>query len=397
MVFAHSSIGIALNFVFPSNFCARYKPTGENSAIISESDHSTYKVTIGWGHVARKQVLTIGLLLLISSASANVIEESELKPISLLWEDDGRQSQPSQHKGSSSHGEEHSSPPEEEPTRRNTIPSIGIGGGTTHVPTQFPDEAHFGNLLGETPDVASKAAELTRFLERFVFDLEQQVANLQYKIDTLLQEEESPEKTPQNSEASVASPWISTPAILVASAAIASVAAYMWVAGSSTAVSSGKKPLFSPLFTRFEGEKVMEHPKRSELYTHIAEKPGIRLQDLCDETSLSRTAVTHHLRLLEQQHVIVSKRVGRSRHFYENGGRYAVHQKEAYALLQNDRAKSIMDTIQKSPGIIQKDICGHLDLQASIAHWHIKRLSEAGLVEPVKQGRTVQYFATNLA
>lgn len=107
--------------------------------------------------------------------------------------------------------------------------------------------------------------------------------------------------------------------------------------------------------------------------------------------------MTHHLRLLEQQHVIVSKRIGRSRHFYENGGRYQVHQKEAYALLQNERAAKIMKLIRNEPGIIQKDVCESLSLQASIAHWHIKRLHEAGLVNAVKQGRTVQYYASGLA
>lgn len=202
----------------------------------------------------------------------------------------------------------------------------------------------------------------------------------------------------------------SVPYIVAGVTAAAAGAVFFWLAGSSGAVGgagagAGAKvagselrrvlPYASPLFTRFEKDTVMGHPKREQIYALIVDEPGVPLQRLCDKTGLSRTAVTHHLRLLEHHHIVVSRRVGRSRHYYENGGRYGREQKEAYAVLQNDRSRQVAEFIRENPGAIQKRLCAALGLQASIAHWHVRRLQEASLVECVREGRTVSYFPTS--
>jgi predicted ArsR family transcriptional regulator len=199
------------------------------------------------------------------------------------------------------------------------------------------------------------------------------------------------------------------PFIVAGTAAAAAAAVTLfWLAGSSGSIGAGAAgsagklagtdlrrllPFASPLFTRFEKDTVLGHPKREALYALILQDPGVSLQSLCDSTGLSRTAVTHHLRLMELQHLIVSKRMGRSRHYYENGGRFGRDQKDAYAVLQNDRSKAVADFVKQNPGAIQKAVCASLGIQASVAHWHLKRLQEAQLVEAVRHGRTVSYFA----
>ena len=193
------------------------------------------------------------------------------------------------------------------------------------------------------------------------------------------------------------------PALLVGATA-AAAGVLFWLAGTTGAAGQASTastaelrrllPYASPLFTRFEKDTVLGHPKREALYAQIMKRPGTTLQDLCDLTGLSRTAVSHHLRILEQQHLIVSKRMGRSRHFFENGGRYGRDQKDAYAVLHNDRSKEVHGFIRKNPGAIQKDLCEALGIQASVVHWHVKRLAEASLIDTVRQGRTVSYFPT---
>ncbi len=200
-----------------------------------------------------------------------------------------------------------------------------------------------------------------------------------------------------------------TEPLMLLGATAAAAGVLFWLAGSTGLAGAGQAaagsssdlrrllPYASPMFTRFERDTVLGHPKREALYAQIMSKPGVTLQDLCEETGLSRTAVSHHLRLLEQQHLIVSKRMGRSRHFFENGGRYGRDQKDAYAVLHNDRSKEVHEFISKNPGAIQKDLCEAMDIQASVAHWHVKRLEEARLIEAVRQGRTVSYFPTQAA
>ncbi len=151
---------------------------------------------------------------------------------------------------------------------------------------------------------------------------------------------------------------------------------------------------FAGLFTRFARENILDHPKREELNRLVAAEPGVTLQSLCQSTGLSRTAATHHLRLLEQHHLLVSRRVGRTRHYFENGGRYPRSQKEAYAVLRNDRSREVAHFIRQNPGTMQKWVCEELGVQASIAHWHVARLCEASLVETVRRGRAVHYYPT---
>lgn len=219
------------------------------------------------------------------------------------------------------------------------------------------------------------------------------------------------EPAPASGEAVAVAPEIA-PELIVAGAGAAAAAALVafWLAGSSGSLgaagtagagasgASGSSelrrllPFASPLFTRFEKDTVLGHPKREQLYALILQDPGVSLQALCDKTGLSRTAVTHHLRLLEMQHLIVSKRMGRSRHYFENGGRFGRDQKDAYAVLHNLRTKDVARWVRDHPGAIQKELCAGLGIQPSIAHWHLSRLQQAQLVEPVRHGRTVSYF-----
>lgn len=191
--------------------------------------------------------------------------------------------------------------------------------------------------------------------------------------------------------------------LVIGAAAAAATYVALWLAGSSSTLGAGAAsaatpemrrllPFASPLFTRFERDTVLGHPRREQLYAKILEEPGISLQDLGEATGLSRTAVVHHLRLLEQQHLVISRRVGRSRHYYENGGRYGHDQKEAYAILRNDRSKAVADFIKAHPGTMQKSLCEALAIPPSIAHWHVRRLQEGGLVQSIRQGRAVAYF-----
>ncbi len=196
---------------------------------------------------------------------------------------------------------------------------------------------------------------------------------------------------------------VGAPVIVGAAAVIVVAVAWGLKAGAVTAASGATTTLAptdlrrrpfapAPLFTRFSKDTVLEHPKREELWTYIVSHPGACLPDLCDATGLSRTAVTHHLRLMEKQHLIVSMRHGRTRHFFQNGGRFGSHAKEAYAVLQNERSHEIAQCVASEPGLIQKKVCDALGMEASVAHWHLRRLQDAGLVDARRDGRTVRYF-----
>lgn len=266
------------------------------------------------------------------------------------------------------------------------------------------------NGAAAAADLMARVDELDAagLVDQTLQPVQQKADELRGELEPILAEDGDQEAEPEPvapASASTGSMDLSTPLLIAAAGAAATGVALVWLAGSSTGAggaATGAKlagrdlrrllPLASPLFTRFEKDTVLGHPKREAIYALVMQNPGVTLQDLCRQMNLSRTAVGHHLRLMEQQHLILSKRMGRTRHYYENGGRYGRDQKEALAILQNERSRRIADFIDAHPGAIQKRICEEFGIQASVAHWHVKRLREANLIEPVRAGRTVSYY-----
>lgn len=274
-------------------------------------------------------------------------------------------------------------------------------------PRPLPSPAGLQTLAAQTVDGAKSTVPIG-----MVTDLEAKAQKAAHSAtDPLLNptSAETGQGAPSSPKSEVSSPLTASQIIagsLVAVGAAAATFFGFWLAGSSTTTAVGAKaagtaasrdlrkllPFASPLFTRFERDTVLGHPRREAIYALILQTPGVSLQALARETGLSRTAVLHHLRLIESQHLIVSRRVGRSRHYFENGGRYGHDQKEAYALLQNARSKDVVEFVRSHPGSMQKALCAALGIQPSIAHWHVRRLEMAGLLRSVRQGRTVAYF-----
>ncbi len=146
------------------------------------------------------------------------------------------------------------------------------------------------------------------------------------------------------------------------------------------------------LFSRFRGQELLDHPRRAELHELICQTPGITVPDLAHASGLSRNTVIHHLRMLEKEHLIVSNAVGRTVHWFENGGRYGREHKAAYAVLQDDRSRDVADFVAKNPGATQRQVAEGLGLSPSVITWHLQRLEAASLVDRRKQGRTMECF-----
>lgn len=145
------------------------------------------------------------------------------------------------------------------------------------------------------------------------------------------------------------------------------------------------------LFSRFTKDDVLEHPMRSRLHDVVVENPGINLVGLRQAAGCGRSQAEHHMAVLEKHRLVVSKRVGRARHFFKNGAGITTT-KTAYAVLQNDRTEAIASFIASHPGALQRDIREAFQTGSSTVSWHVRRLQEAGLVQRVVEGRTTRHF-----
>lgn len=148
-------------------------------------------------------------------------------------------------------------------------------------PDEKDPEQETSDLLGIMPvppkqitqTVLSNLTIIQGLVHETLSDVERGVQAL--KSTLVPKDSDEKETTPQSTlTEEPPAKWYQSTAVWVAAAAASSgTAALFWLAGSSAAVTpSAKKPIFSPLFTRFEGQKVLEHPRRAELYGHVAEK-----------------------------------------------------------------------------------------------------------------------------
>ncbi len=150
--------------------------------------------------------------------------------------------------------------------------------------------------------------------------------------------------------------------------------------------------LLAPMYTRIEKNNMLEHGTRENIYGLIQTNPGIHAHEISTRTEIGWGTAVHHLRMMENARLIVSKRSGRYKRFYLSAG-IAPAQKEAYGVLRNDTTRGIAQYVAEHPGCIQKEVCEAFGIQPSLTSWHMGKLEGANLVKKVREGRKVHYYS----
>jgi DNA-binding transcriptional ArsR family regulator len=147
-----------------------------------------------------------------------------------------------------------------------------------------------------------------------------------------------------------------------------------------------------PMFSRLDRDEVLDNETRQAIYDAIQDDPGLCTSEICDRVDAAWGTAVYHLKVLEDNHFVVSMKHGRHRRFFENGGKHK-GEKEAVATLQNETTAEIYDTIRSDPGLPQKEIADRVDLTPQALAWHLNRLKEAQLLEKERDGRVVRHYA----
>lgn len=221
-------------------------------------------------------------------------------------------------------------------------------------------------------------------------------------LDFSAPSEPSTSTAPEATTASVGAPRSAgapslPPAFGVAVLAATTATALGWVAGAGSQIAPLWKRILGLIgvgaFTRLEREGLFEHDARDRLYALIRESPGASLQELVADIGAGRNAVTYHLRVLEREGFVTSRREGRRRLYFPAGATGVTAADSAVcAALAHETARAIAEGVAAAPGLDQQSLCRAVGVQPSLAHWHVERLEKAGLVERVKEGRRVRYF-----
>ncbi len=133
---------------------------------------------------------------------------------------------------------------------------------------------------------------------------------------------------------------------------------------------------------------------RKRIFDYITKNPGAHLRMITRELELGMGATQHHLDILERSGKIKSRRINIYRHYYAVEILEAEH--HILAFLRQETAMDILTYLMEHPKSTQSDIINFKGFSAPTISWHMTRLEEAGLVNSIKDGRTVRYSISDM-
>lgn len=146
------------------------------------------------------------------------------------------------------------------------------------------------------------------------------------------------------------------------------------------------------LFSRLQKHDVEEHPQRQLLAQAIEANPGIHFSELRRLTGLANGAAVHHLQVLEKAGRVKGRRnLGYTCYF--PGDAALVGSAAAAGATKAEGARLVLAALRAEPGLSNLELAHRTGLSVATTHHHVQRLTSAGLVLGVRDGRSIRLHA----
>ena len=172
---------------------------------------------------------------------------------------------------------------------------------------------------------------------------------------------------------------------------LAGLLAYFWGGVKTWAFRLLVLPLV-PLYAKVTRAEVFDNDVRERIFHAIKARPGIAASELAKAAGVSWGTTIYHLDVLEQTQMVTSLREGRYRRYFENGA-VLPGSKQVVAILQNAVTADVARLVRERPGATQKELAAAVGMSPQALHWHLARLTGAGVVRKEREGRVVRHFA----
>ncbi len=146
-----------------------------------------------------------------------------------------------------------------------------------------------------------------------------------------------------------------------------------------------------PLYTKLNRDEILDHYTRGKIHGYILANPGDNYNSIRKALDIPNGSFAYHLRVLEREGIIKSRRDGVYKRFYPIDMRIPSKGKQL-----KEVQRLILKKVKETPGISQTDIASFLGLASSTIHYHIQILIGANMIEPQRKGRKVRYFPNNM-
>lgn len=129
------------------------------------------------------------------------------------------------------------------------------------------------------------------------------------------------------------------------------------------------------------------------VYKCVAGHPGIHLRKVSRDLGLAIGDVQYHLDRLEKEGKISSTKQGLYRFFYP-ADLFGVEDGPILAALSQATPRELLLHLIDSPEMSQDELASKARLSQPTVSWHMKRLTDLGLVQRSQRGRNVIYRVT---
>lgn len=168
------------------------------------------------------------------------------------------------------------------------------------------------------------------------------------------------------------------------------ISAFISLALAST--EAGGYSLFNifafPLYSRLKKEEVLDNFVRGQIYGLIVSNPGENYNSIREKLQVTNGTLSHHLRTLEIQGFIRSRKESIYRRFYP----VPMKIPRDKGVKLSDLQISILGLLKKKPAPTQKEIVLALGISQQVASYNLRILSRKGFVEVRKEGRKRKYY-----
>jgi predicted transcriptional regulator len=134
----------------------------------------------------------------------------------------------------------------------------------------------------------------------------------------------------------------------------------------------------------------IQDSNRVRILEFIKANPGAHLRKIKRELNLAMGVIQYHLYKLERERIVVSVRLGLYKRFYADKD-LKVEDREILSILSQETERDIVLYLIRNPLAAQKELSEFARISASSTNWHMKRLSQAGFVQPRREGGFVFY------
>ena len=173
------------------------------------------------------------------------------------------------------------------------------------------------------------------------------------------------------------------PLVIVQAGALIAAVASLAVASTESAGFSLFNIFAFPLYSRIKKEEVLDHFVRGQIYGYIVSNPGEHYNSIREKLKVTNGTLSYHLRTLEVQGFIKSRKESIYRRFYPVEMRFPRDK----GVKLSDLQIAILELTRMRPAPTQKEIADDLEISQQVASYNLRMLAMKGYVRVKKDGR----------